>query len=116
VPEAKKCPLRRVTYRGTRDTSNPFSSTPVWAEFDYCYKEKCAWWDSQNNSCAVLVLAQMARNGIPVRYTHRKESRRQRQGHRRKVGGGGEVPPQRLPASGRGGCPVEGYFKFTKGK
>lgn len=53
--EKKYCPLAYAVGKGAYDQEI--------SNFDYCTKEKCAWWDILAGDCAITVIAKLGLEG-----------------------------------------------------
>ena len=51
----KICPLTYTSGKGAYDQEV--------LDFDYCAKEKCAWWDILAGDCAIVVIAKLGLEG-----------------------------------------------------
>ena len=70
MAEKKYCPLSYAAGKGAYDQEV--------ANFDYCKKVNCAWWDDFTSLCAIAVIARFGAEG--TFYMARKEQKADREG------------------------------------
>ena len=58
--DKKICPLTYTSGKGAYDQEV--------SDFDYCKKEKCAWWGKSTEDCAILMIGNYIATGWALLY------------------------------------------------